>query len=140
MIDLKRIVEQTMDAIAQHDFGKLRKMYHENYSYTGTDGHRQVGPESGVGIAELYTTAFPDLQFEIINMVTTGNFVVTEFIANGTHQGDLMGIKPTNRKVSVPICNVAEIREGKIYAEREYFDNVHLMQQLGVDVGHEHHA
>lgn len=140
MIDLKRIVEQSIDAIMHQDFGKLRKMYHTDYSYTGADGNTRVGPESGIVIAELYTTAFPDLHLEITNMITSGNFVVTEVIAEGTHQGELMGIKPTNRKISVPICNVVEIREGKIYAEREYFDNVHLMQQLGVETGHEHHA
>ena len=140
MIDLKRIVEQSMDAISQHDFGRLRKMFHEGYSYTGADGQRQVGPEAGIGIAEMYTSAFPDMQFEIISMVTTGNLVITEFIAKGTHQGELMGITPTNRKVSVPVCNIAEIRDGKIYAEREYFDNVNLMHQLGVELGQAHHA
>lgn len=140
MIDLKRIVEQYMDAIIRQDFGKLRKMYHTDYSYTGANGSRQVGPEAGIGIAESYTTAFPDLNFEITNMITAGNLVVTEFNAQGTHQGEMMGIKPTERKVSIPMCNVIEIRDGKIYAEREYFDNVHLMKQLGAEVGQENQA
>lgn len=140
MIDLKRIAEQYFDAIMRQDFGKLRKMYHPDYSYTGADGNRRVGPESGITVAETYTKAFPDLNFEITNMITTGNIVVTEMNAQGSHQGELMGIKPTDRKVSIPMCNVIEIRDGKIYAEREYFDNIHMMQQLGVEVSHEHQA
>jgi predicted ester cyclase len=49
-----------------------------------------------------------------------------------------MGIDPTNRKVTVPICNVTEFRDEKIYAEHEYFDNAYLLQQLGIEVGHAH--
>ena len=43
-------------------------------------------------------------------------------------KNELMGFAPTGRKVTVPICDVIEVRDGKVYAEREYFD----MQQLGV--------
>ena len=39
-----------------------------------------------------------------------------------------MGVAPTGRKVTVPICDVIDVRDGKVFAEREYFD----MQQLGV--------
>jgi predicted ester cyclase len=71
-------------------------------------------------------------------MNVTGDTVVTEFIARGTHRGELMGISPTNRKVAVPVCNITEFRDGKVYAEREYYDTIYMMQQLGVEVGHAH--
>jgi ketosteroid isomerase-like protein len=40
--------------------------------------------------------------------------------------------------VTIPVCNIVEFRDGKVYAEREYFDTLFLMQQLGVEVGHAH--
>jgi predicted ester cyclase len=43
-----------------------------------------------------------------------------------------MGITATGRKVSMYVCTVLEIKDGKITAEREYMDMGHLMQQLGV--------
>lgn len=138
MKDLKNIVEQYMDAITRCDFGKMRQMVHQQYSYTGSDGQRREGPEVSTQTAEMYTNAFPDLHFEIKQMLAVGDIVITEFIAHGTHRGELMGIEPTNRMVSVPVCNITEFREEKIYAEREYFDNALLMQQLGVEVGHAH--
>lgn len=140
MIDSKKIVEEYLDAISRHDFTKVRHMIHEEYSYTGSDGQKQNGPEAGVAVAQMYGEAFPDLKFDIRNMYLSGNIVVSEFIVNATHTGNLMNIAPTNRTVSVPVCNIAEIREGKIYAEREYFDMALLMQQLGVETGQEHHA
>jgi len=138
MNDAKKIVQQYMDAIPRRDFGKIRQLLHPGYTYTGSDGQRHDGIEAGISVVEMYTNAFPDLTLDVKQMHSTGDIVVVEFVARGTHRGELMGISPTNRKVAVPVCNIAEIRDGKIYAEREYFDNAFLMQQLGVEVGHAH--
>jgi steroid delta-isomerase-like uncharacterized protein len=138
MKDLRSIVEQYMDAIPRRDFGKIRQMLHPQYSYTGSDGQRQEGPDAGIAVLEMYTNAFPDMTIDIRHMNVAGDIVLTEFIARGTHRGELIGIAPTNRQIEMPICNIIEMRDGKIYAEREYFDTLFMMQQLGVEVGHAH--
>ena len=132
MTDQTDIMRQYMEAVSRRDFAKIRQLFHPEYSYTSGDGQRKEGPEAGIAVAETYTAAFPDLKFEIKRMhAAGGDLVVTEFIVRATHQGELMGIAPTGRKVEVYVCNVIEVRDGKIYAEREYFDTAHLMQQLG---------
>ena len=139
MSDSTHIMRQYMDAVPRRDFDKIRQLFHPQYSYTTGDGQRQEGAEAGVAVAEMYTGAFPDLKLEIKRMHAAGeNVVVTEFIVRATHQGELLGIAPTGRKVELPVCNVIEVRDGKIYAEREYFDSAHLMQQLGVAAGPAH--
>lgn len=140
MIDAKKIVEEYMDAICRHDLTKARHMMHEDYSYTAGDGQRQQGIEAGIKVAQMYGEAFPDMKFEIKNMYLSGNIVVTELDLTGTHNGKLMDMAPTQRRVRVPGCNITEVREGKIYSEHEYFDRMLLMQQLGVEAGKEHHA
>jgi ketosteroid isomerase-like protein len=30
------------------------------------------------------------------------------------------------------VCDVIEVRDGKVYREREYYDQMTMMQQLGV--------
>lgn len=138
MQDLKNMVEQIMEAIPRRNFGMIRQMLHPQYSFTGGNGQRQEGPEAGIAVIEMYTNAFPDLSMEIKHMNVAGNTVITEFIARGTHKGELMGISPTNRQVNVPVCTISEFLDGKVYSEREYFDTMYMMQQLGVEVGHEH--
>jgi steroid delta-isomerase-like uncharacterized protein len=138
MNDSKAIVQQYMDAIPRRDFSKIRQLLHPKYSYTGSDGERREGVEAGIAVVEMYTTAFPDLKLDVKNIQAVGDIVVIEFVAKGTHRGDLMGISPTNRKVTVPVCNITEVRDGKIFAEREYFDNAFMLQQLGIEVGHAH--
>ena len=137
--DSGNVMRQYFDAISRRDFDAIRKIYHPDYSYTGANGDRQDGPEAGLAVARTYTTAFPDLTFDIRHMHTAGaDVVVTEFVVRATHQGELMGIAPTNRSIEVPICNIIELRDGRVYAEREYFDMAHLMQQLGVTAGAAH--
>jgi predicted ester cyclase len=52
----------------------------------------------------------------------SGEHVVTQYTATGTHNGDLMGIPPTRRQAEVHGCTVAEIRNGKVVRSYVYWD------------------
>lgn len=138
MKDLRSMVEQMMDAVPRRDFVTIRQMLHPDYSFTSGDGQRQEGIEAGIAVIDMYTTAFPDMEMDIQHMNLAGNIVITEFIVRGTHQGELFGLAPTNRRVKIQVCNIVEFRDGKVFAEREYFDTLFMMQQLGLEVGHTH--
>ena len=114
------------------DFKKMRELMHSEYSYTGADGKEAKGPEAGMAIAQMYASAFPDGRLELGRVHVVGDTSVAEVIARGTHQGDLMGIAPTGKKVEIRICNVVELRDAKVYREREYMDMLTMMVQLGV--------
>ena len=133
MSDPGTIARELTDAWNRRDFARYRQLFHPQYSYTGGDGQTQKGPEAGLAIGQMYATAFPDGKIDVQRVhAVSDNVAIVEFIASGTHKGDLMGIAPTGRSMTMPVCNVIEVRDGKIYAEREYFDMLHMMQQLGV--------
>jgi steroid delta-isomerase-like uncharacterized protein len=81
---------------------------------------------------QMYITAFPDLHFRIDQLHASGDHVVTQYTATGTHNGDLMGIPPTRRQAEVHGCTVAEIRNGKVVRSCVYWDTGHLLRQLTV--------
>jgi Predicted ester cyclase len=86
-----------------------------------------------VGVSQMYLDAFPDLTFEIRNRYGCGeNVSVLEFTAQGTHQGELQGIPPAGRAANVLVSDIIELRDGKTVSEREYFDSMSMLQQLGV--------
>ena len=116
----------------ERDFNGMRTLMHPQYSYTGGDGKEMSGPEAGLGIAQMFANAFPDGRLEVRNVYGQGDIAIAEMIGRGTHRGDLMGIAPTGKSVELLICNVMELRDGKIYREREYMDMLSLMTQLGV--------
>ncbi len=134
MANLKKIVEEYFNAIPSRDYDKVRELLHPDYVYMSGDGERHKGVDAAIEVGEIYTKAFPDLKVEIRHMYVSGDVVITEAEATGTHNGELFGIAPTGRKSRTPICNVIEVRDGKIYAEREYYDMAHVMRQVGVDV------
>jgi steroid delta-isomerase-like uncharacterized protein len=105
---------------------------HPQYSYTGGDGQEQRGPEAGLAVGQMFANAFPDGRIDIKNLRADGDFVTVESTGTGTHKGNLMGVAPTNKKVSIPVCHIMELRDGKIYREREYMDMAHMMTQLGL--------
>ena len=132
MADVGSIHREMFDVIRSRDFGRLRDLYHTDYEYRGTDG-ASGGADEGIAIVEAYTSAFPDLEFTIDHQHTPSESVsIIELTARGTHQGELEGIEATGRSVQLNGCNVIEVAEGKIVREREYFDTLALMAQLGV--------
>jgi len=119
-------------AAEAHDFERMRDLFADDYVYVGTDGVEQ-GVDASVAVAETFTSAFPDLRIEIRHQHAPSDGVsIVEIVVRGTHQGDLEGIAPTGKAVEVVGCNVIEAENGKIVRERDYYDVMSVMQQLGV--------
>ena len=57
---------------------------------------------------------YPDLHLTVQRQIAEGDWVVTQIIAKGTHQGTWMGIKPTGRKVEFTVVNVDKVVDGRI--------------------------
>jgi steroid delta-isomerase-like uncharacterized protein len=132
MSDAASIAREFLDSWNRRDFARMRALLHPDYSYTGADGQRQNGAEAGLAVAQMFADALPDGKIEILRIHTAGSDVaIVEFIGRGTQTGELMGVAPTGRQLTIPVCNIIETRDGKIYAEREYMDALNIMQQLG---------
>ena len=132
MSDAASIAREYLEGWNRRDWARWRELFHPQYTYTGGDGQLQKGPDAGLAVGQMFATAFPDGRIDVQNIHTAGNVAIVEFTGRGTHKGDLMGIAPTGRQITIPVCDILEIRDGKIIAEREYMDMLHLMQQLGV--------
>ena len=59
------------------------------------------GPEGLKPIVAAIRKAFPDLNYTIENMVISEEQVAIHTTMRGTHQGDLFGLAPTQKKVEV---------------------------------------
>jgi steroid delta-isomerase-like uncharacterized protein len=88
------------------------------------EGHRQI--------LAAFRSAFPDLNVTTEDVVAEGDRVVTRWTARGTHQGDLMGIAPTGKGVTIKGIDVLRVAEGRIVERWAQFNDLEMMQQLGV--------
>jgi steroid delta-isomerase-like uncharacterized protein len=89
------------------------------------------GPEGSKQLVTFYRTAFPDTQFTIDEQIAEGDKVVTRWTVVGTHQGDLAGMPPTGKRVTVTGLGIDRIVNGKIAESWGIFDQFGMLQQLG---------
>ena len=99
-------------------------MHVGDLEFRGRNGYRQF--------FDTYTEAFPDLSIQINDLIAEDGFVVTSYTARGQHTGPLMGIEPTGKQVKVNGVNIGRYRDGELVESNNLFNEMSLMQQLGV--------
>jgi steroid delta-isomerase-like uncharacterized protein len=81
-----------------------------------------------------YKTALPDLNITVEDVVGEGDKAVTRWTVRGTHQGEVEEFgPPTGRQVELKGITIHRIDGGKIVEEWEAYDNLSILQQLGLD-------
>jgi predicted ester cyclase len=80
----------------------------------------------------VFLTAFPGGQLTIDDLIGDEDKVVSRVTYRGAHTGDMMGIPPTGKPVTVSAMIVDQFADGKIVETWRLFDQMGMMQQLGV--------
>ena len=79
----------------------------------------------------LYSS-FPDNQMTLDDVIVEGGKAVVRFTFTGTHRGEFMGIRPTNKKVMDWMIGIDKVVDGKFVESWARSDTLGFMQQLGV--------
>jgi steroid delta-isomerase-like uncharacterized protein len=80
----------------------------------------------------MFISAFPDIKVTIEDQIAEGDKVVTRWTATGTHTGELMGIPATGKQVTMMGIDITRFSGGKNVEHWGQFDQMGMMQQLGV--------
>jgi steroid delta-isomerase-like uncharacterized protein len=62
----------------------------------------------------MLQAGFPDLQVVIDDLIAEGDQVVARMTMNATHQGDLLGIPPTGKRIIMTAISILRIQGGRI--------------------------
>jgi steroid delta-isomerase-like uncharacterized protein len=88
------------------------------------------GPEDYKQHFAMYATAFPDIQLTTEDMIAEGDKVTVRWTLTGTHNGELMGIPPTGRRITMTGINIYRIADGKFVETWPSYDALGMIQQL----------
>jgi steroid delta-isomerase-like uncharacterized protein len=80
----------------------------------------------------MYTAAFLDMRIAVEDVIAEGNKVAVRWTLTGTHNGSLMGIPPTGKRVDCSAITMQRIAGGMIVEGWMIFDALGMMQQIGV--------
>jgi len=75
--------------------------------------------------------AFPDLRFSLDDMVAERDEVVVHWTANGTQQGQFLGVAPTRKRASVSGTSIYRIKNQKMVEQFADWNLLTLLEQLG---------
>lgn len=90
------------------------------------------GPAGVRANAEKYIAAFPGGSITVDEQIAEGDRVATRWTGRGTHTGELAGIAPTGKDVTVSGLTISRFDDGKVVEEWTTWDTLGLLVQLGV--------
>lgn len=110
----------------------IDEIFTADWVYHGVGGLKVYGPEGLKQFLIEYYNAFPDMQVKVENLIAEGDKVVSHVTSRGTHKGELMGIAPTGKQVTVPVICISRFVDDKIGEDWEIIDLFGMLQQLDV--------
>ena len=125
----RRAIEEGFD---KANMAALSEIYSANYVNHGAPPGMPQGLEGIKAFIGMYRTAFPDLKNTINLQIAEGDKVVTHWTAHGTNKGSLLGMPATGKSATITGTTIDKIVGGKIVETWNTFDQVQMMQQLGV--------
>jgi len=133
LIELQKQSAQTsLAAFNGHDAKKFSETYAAEGVITAFGVAELKGREAIAADMQKFFEAFPDLKMAISKNFVKGDVVVSEWVVNGTHKGEFMGQKATNKPVGLRGVSVLSFgTDGLIKQDHRYYDGATLMTQVG---------
>jgi len=94
--------------------------------------HRDAGLEEDQAALKGWHQAFSDISIVAEKLIAEGDLVAIYWIARGTNTGTGNGLPATGKKAELAGITIWRIVDGKIKEEWSAFDQLSMMQQLGL--------
>ena len=131
--DLVIYAETINDAWNSHDIQKVLSFY--SPAYIGDDVGQAALQQGHAGLRAMLQTnwrAFPDLRFVVMDTIIQDSRVAIVWMAEGTHQGPIMNIPPTGRRVTVRGVSIIDVEAGLIIRGQYIWDLAGMLRHMGL--------
>lgn len=91
----------------------------------------EPGPEGIKAYVDAYHAGFPDLRYDVHDMVAEGSHVAVRWTMTGLHEGEFKGISPTAEQISIPGMALLYVQEDKLSQGWIIYDHMVLYEKLG---------
>ena len=129
----KAIVRRLIEEAWKGDLSVVDELIDRDYvGYDPSNPEPLRGPDGFKENVSTFRAAYSDARIIVDEQIAEGDKVVTRWTGRGTHDGDLMGVAPTGKQVTVSGLTLSRLANGKVVEEYTNWDTFGMAQQLGV--------
>jgi steroid delta-isomerase-like uncharacterized protein len=128
----KAIIRRLVRAEEIGDWATVDELTAPNYVYHNPSWPVLTHEEHKQQVLIGFMAAFPDVKYNIEDMIAEGNYVVIRYSIIGTHKGEFAGIPPTNKRIELTSLCVFRLADGKVAEQWVENNSLVFMKQLGV--------
>lgn len=126
------IAREMWTSINEGDFSVIDTYVSEDYVEHDPNAPEEIhGREGFKQNIEQYFNAASDMEMTIEDLIEEDDKVSIRWTATGTHDGELMGISPTNNSITVTGLDINRFEDGMLVESWSSFDALGLMRQIG---------
>ena len=134
MATTSEIAKRYFAALSAHDLDAAVACWHPGGVDRFVGAQELVAPD---GIRDYFTaifSAFPDFQFEVLDVTTSRNRTAVRWRARATFvgPGHFQGFAPNNAQMELEGCDVVTVEDDLIVHNEAYVDSGDVARQLGL--------
>lgn len=126
----KTIARRFVEASAASDQAPLKEILAPDFV-----AHQPYGPQNReVFLQHLkdYMMAFSENNFIVEEQIAERDQVVTRATWQAVHSGEFQGLPPSGKQITIDAILIERIEDGVVVEHRGLFDQLSLMQQIGL--------
>jgi len=131
----KELARKMIEAWGKGDFVAYKELLAPDFVfYFPSNSPKPMSLEELIEFAKMYRKAIADISWSMEELIATEDKIIIRFIERGTHEGEFMGIPAKGNKYETSGILISRIVNGKVVEQREEFDMMGFMQQLGMEL------
>lgn len=135
----RELIARNLETWNAHDREGWARDFSPEAELTGPGGLSGSGPAMAAQFYDIWHNGFPENEITPQAIIEDRESGVLEAIFKGTHHGPLEApagaIEATGKAVSIPFVVVHRVADGKFLSFAIYFDQLGMLDQLGLAPG-----
>jgi len=129
----KALVRRFYEASGTEDYDALKEVLAADLAAYPHSATAPVTRDDALQGIRMWNAAFADSHYTIEEQLAEGDRVATRVTLRAVHsRGEFMGVPPNGGKIELSGMSIERIKDGRIAERWVNYDNVGLMQQLGL--------
>ena len=132
MADAKEIVKRVIEEPWTGNFGVIDELVSADFvGYDAAEPEPIRGPDGVKANVEKYLAGFSNARCTVDDQIVEGDKVATRWTGKGTHDGEIAGIAPTGKEVTITGLTISKVENGVLVEDRTVWDTFGMLVQLG---------